>query len=358
MNRRDPGLRKVATVPGGGRPGAIRLLALLLSAALVVAACGSGGGGGASAGGGESEVLQPLADGFPNQPITLWNAFEPGHTDDLFNIVVAEIAAKYSPVPLRTDTNPSGPELQYALARFLESQPLTSDGYNVYAVSWFGLSLRPHTIESLVGTPLEALQPIIVMQQAPFVFAVPPDSPYQSLEQLTEAARSRPGELTAVASGTGSGLHSSLLVWMEQAGVDVRFIPTDGAGQSRNTMLGGGADFAVLTYESGMEQQMRVLAVTGDTPVPALPEVPTTESLGLNIPAGSERGYGTVPGVPSEHLDWLYRLFERVANDPEFQQRQPGFTFNVLDREQVRATQRDIQDTFIPVLRDAGLTVG
>lgn len=330
------------------------LLSLLLCSVLVASACAGSEEESPKAG---SEALEPLEDGFPSEPITLWNAFEPGHTDDLFNIVVADVGAKYSPVPLRTETRPSAPELQYALARFLRGQPLADQGAHVYAVSWFGLSLRPHTIDSLKGTPLDALQPINIMEQAPFVFAVPKDSPYKSLEDLAEAARKQPGKLTAVGSGTGSGLHSTLLVWMDQAGVELRFIPTEGAGESRNTMLGGGADLAVLTYEPGMQEKMRILAVTGDTPVDELKGVPTTADFDLNIPSGSSRGYGTIPGVSQEHLDWLEELFRRVAEDPEFQKRQPGFQFNVQDRQEVRETQREIQDTFLPVLEDAGLTI-
>lgn len=307
----------------------------------------------------EDGVVQPLDDGFPEQPITMWNAFDPGHTDDLFNQVVASIGREMSPVDINTDSAPQGPALQYGLVEFLETQPDYDQGYHVYAISYFGSSLRPETVDVLEDNELEDLQPINAMVQAPFVMATNPDDDrFETLEDVEEFARENPGELTTVGSSAGSGLHSSLLVWADQADIEFEFLPTDGAGESRTVMLGGGADLAMLTFDPGMGEEVNLVAQTGDQSASTLEgEVPTTAELGYEIPAGSFRGVGTVPGVPEERMQWLEDFYRAIAESPEFEEEMEGFEIVYMDAEETQELRQEIRDTFIPVMEEAGLTL-
>lgn len=346
------------------RPRRRRLLAaasLLLIP--VLAACGGGGdddtgGGGAAADG----KLAKLADGFPERPITLWNTFEPGHTDDLLNKAFAEVARKYSPVAIVTDSRPApGPVSWYGHVDFLNGRPHAKDGYDLYAVSWAGATVRPWTVQQLADAKLETLEPVGVVEQAPFVFAVPKDSPYATLDDVAAAAKANPGKLRAVAGETGSLIHSTLAVWAAASGLSrdtIRFIPTGGSGEALTVVRGGGADLAVLTYSAGIEDQMKVLAVSGEQPFAGLPDVAVAQAGGKPIPVGSERGFGALPGAPKAHLDWFYQLMQKVAADPTFHERQKGFDFNVRDADWVLGYRQQIVDTVVPVLDQNGLTTG
>jgi tripartite-type tricarboxylate transporter receptor subunit TctC len=337
-----------------------RLLATLGAAAAVpvVGACSEDDG----PGGGSGQQLEPLADGFPSEPITLWNTFEPGHTDDLLNKAFAEFAGAYSPVPVVSDTRTvAGPASWYGLLDFLADQPGGDQGYHLYAVSWAGATVRPWTVEQLADVDPAVLEPVGVVEQAPFVFGVPTDSPYQALDEVATAAGQTPGELRAVAGATGSLIHSALAIWQLESGLtleDIRFIPTNGSAESLTVVRGGGAELVVTTYAAGIDEQMRVLAVTGDERFGGLPEVPTTAELGVPIPVSSERGFGTLNAVPDEHIDWLLELIRLVAADPGFQSRQEGFDFNVHDAAWVVDFRRQIVDDIIPILDEAGLTTG
>lgn len=312
--------------------------------------------------GGSGEQLAPLDDGFPSEPITLWNTFEPGHTDDLMNKAFAEFAGAYSPVPVVTETRTiPGRTLWYGLVDFLDGRPGAAEGYDLYAVSWAGATVRPWTVEQLADVGPEVLKPVGVIEQAPYVFAVPTDSPYQSLEDVVAAAQQDPGELRAVAGSTGSLIHSTLAFWQVQVGLPldaIRFIPTTGSGETLNVLRGGGAELAVTTFTAGIDEQTRVVAVTGDERFGGLPDVPTTAELGVSIPVGSQRGFGTLTSVPDAHIDWLLQLMTKVAADPGFQDRQEGFDFNVQDAEWVVGFRQQIVDEVVPILQEAGLTTG
>jgi ABC-type glycerol-3-phosphate transport system substrate-binding protein len=70
----------------------------------------------------EDGVLQPHPEtGFPSEPITIWQPFEPGSDDDVFNQQIARIAEQYSPVPIATDTQQMGPALMYELSDWLQA---------------------------------------------------------------------------------------------------------------------------------------------------------------------------------------------------------------------------------------------
>jgi tripartite-type tricarboxylate transporter receptor subunit TctC len=345
----------------GGRWSRRRLLTTLGVAAAVpiIGACSEDDGG---SGGASGDQLAPLDDGFPSEPITLWNTFEPGHTDDLLNKAFAEFAQPYSPVPVVSETRTvAGPTSWYGLLDFLAGRQGASEGYDLYAVSWAGATVRPWTVEQLADVDPNALKPVGVLQQAPFVFAVGQDSPYQSLADVQAAAAAQPGELRGVAGATGSLIHSTLAVWQAEVGLPpdaIRFIPTTGSGESLNVVRGGGAELSVTTYTAGIDEQLRVLAVTGEERFGGLPDVPTTAELGVPIPVGSQRGYGVLTSVPDAHIDWLLRLMTKVAADPGFQERQQGFDFNVRDAAWVATYRRQIVDNIIPILEEAGLTTG
>lgn len=301
--------------------------------------------------------VPPLDDGFPDEAFTMWNAFDPGHTDDLFNQTVSNLGREISPVGIQTESQPQGPVLQYGLVDFLETQPRWEEGYHVYAISYFGSSLRPDTVDLLADRDLEDLKPINSMVEAPFVMAINPDDDrFSTVEEVEEWARENPGELTTVGSSAGSGLHSTLLVWASEADIEIDFLPTDGAGESRNVLLGGGADLGMLTYDPGMDDQVDLIAQTGDTSMSTLPDVPTTADLGYNIPAGSFRGVATMPEVPDEVIEWYADFFERIADMPEFADEMEGLDIVYRGPEETAELRQDIRDTFIPVLEEHGLT--
>jgi hypothetical protein len=103
-------------------------------------------------------VLQPLESGFPSETITLWQAFEPGSGDDVFNQFVAEIAKDYSPVEIRTNTQQMGPSQTYELSEYLRTQVAGSDeGYNTFATSFFGQGVRLFTQSALAEIPADEL---------------------------------------------------------------------------------------------------------------------------------------------------------------------------------------------------------
>lgn len=304
---------------------------------------------------GAAEALEPLDDGFPERAITLWSVQDPGHTDDLFNQIVADIARQYSPVDINVDVNPSGPPYAYAHMEFLKPQPGGEEGYHPFSLSWFGGTLRPYLVPALETVDPEGIQPVNSMVEAPFMIVANLESDFDTLEDAEQFAQDNPGELLTVASTAGSATHGALLVWAESAGIEIDFLPSSSPAEARTVLSGGGADLGLFTYQPGIGDNFKLLAQTGDEPISGFEDVPTTVELGHGNIGGSYRGYGTSPNVPQEHIEWLNELFRRVHEHPDFAEQMEGFELVFREPDDVRDLQSQIREAFVPIMDEAGL---
>ncbi|MCL1838366.1 MAG: tripartite tricarboxylate transporter substrate-binding protein, partial [Propionibacteriaceae bacterium] len=203
---------------------------------------------------------------------------------------------------------------------------------------------------------LEDLDIVTAVVYTPFVFAVPKDAPWNTLEELAAWGREHPGEMRVVASGTGSGVHIAVMAWAAANDVEIRFIPTDGTGESKTVMLGGGADLAAFSYQLGAEDSFKLLALTGSERLSIIPDVPTLEELGFNIPSGNLTGYGTVPGVPEAHKAWLLEMFKLSIADERFQSAYSETSdIRAWNPQDVRDYEVQQLKTVHPLLEELGL---
>lgn len=307
-------------------------------------------------------VLQPLPSGFPSEPITLWQAFEPGSDDDVFNQFISQIAQEFSPVPIQVNTQQMGPAQTYELSAYLMDEPGASDGYHVFATSFFGQGTRLFTQSGLADIPADELyarlNPINRMTFAPYSFLANLDSEFQTIQDVEEALAANPGSLSISSSSPGGGIHASTLVWARQAGgLEFNYIPTDSPAEARQVLLGGGSDVATSRVEPGLDEQFNFLMVTGDSRLDAYPDVPAAGEFGYNIPGGTDRGYATVPDVPEEHIAWLTELFRLVSETDEFRSQYEDLDLTYLGPEEVQRARAAVVTEFAPVLQEEGVVV-
>jgi tripartite-type tricarboxylate transporter receptor subunit TctC len=124
-----------------------------------------------------------------------------------------------------------------------------------------------------------------------FTIAVGPQSKINSLQQLVDLARAKPGALTFGSAGVASLPHLTGEGFARKAGIEVTHVPFRGDGQVIPNLLGGQIDFSVTGMGSATES-LRVLAVFSGQRHPSLPSVPTATELGLpSMPPGYQGLY-------------------------------------------------------------------
>src|SRR5690606_19139505 len=115
-------------------------------------------------------------------------------------------------------------------------------------------------------------------------FAANRQVPAQSLAELVELARSRPGELSYSSSGSGTIIHLAGEYFRLTSGADLLHVPFKGSAPAVTAVLGGSVDVAVdsLTILAPQIQagKLKGLAIASRQRSPLLPDVPTVAELG------------------------------------------------------------------------------
>jgi tripartite-type tricarboxylate transporter receptor subunit TctC len=171
-------------------------------------------------------AIAPLTQGraaWPERPITLVVMYAPGGgTDIVLRALATQIAAA-------TDWRINvinRPGAAGALAtRYVGNRP--NDGY-----TWLGASSFNKYARISGGGDSRSWTDWYYMQATTALgsWAVRPDSPYESFEDLVAAAKAAPGRLTISTSGAGGQWHELAAVVAHSAGIELRYVPY-GSGQ-------------------------------------------------------------------------------------------------------------------------------
>lgn len=215
--------------------------------------------------------------GYPSQPIRIFVPFDPGSGSDVyarhFGALLSEVVGQ--PVPVENRPGAGGSIAVQGLLRG------DADGYTVLLGSNSPMAVNVSTFLELPYDPLTELEPICGLTRSMAMIAVPPDSPLDSIEDLVAQGRSGEG----LNMGTYSpGYQLSVASFLQQADFRWDDIAYRGLGQTVADLMGSQLDVGVIDSAGGIEQarsgQIKILAVTGESRHPGLPDVPTLVELG------------------------------------------------------------------------------
>ena len=124
------------------------------------------------------------------------------------------------------------------------------DGYTLTGISESNVTAG---VQGGWDKKFEVWDPFIV-GGSPDVLSVTPDSPYQTIQDLIEAAKSAPSSIKAAASGAGSIHHLNLLAVENGTGAKFNFIPYAGSQPAQNAAMTG--EVSVVVTSLAEQQQL------------------------------------------------------------------------------------------------------
>ncbi len=168
--------------------------------------------------------MAPAQAQWPVRPITLVVMYAPGGgTDTVLRTLAGEMSAATGwRINVVNRPGASGTlATNYVLNR-------PSDGYTLLGSSSFGKFSRISG-----ASQSRTWRDWYFMQAATNLasWAVRPDSPYKTFNDVVEAARLRPGEITISTSGSGGLWHEMAASVAKAAGIELRYVPY-GSGQA------------------------------------------------------------------------------------------------------------------------------
>jgi len=195
----------------------------------------------------------------------------------------------------------------------------TPDGYTILFYSPT-LILLSHSVDEI---RTENFQPVAKVAQDTALIYVGADAPWQTIEELIEAAQTQTIRVAHI--GTGTMWHVAALQFMNAIGADFQFVPyTDGGVAALTAVAAGEVDMTIVAFSEGRGLLdgglVRALAVAGDTRLDVLPDVPTVLETGYNFSFTVWRMIFTAAGTDPAILEIYDRAFEAAVNGPAFQE--------------------------------------
>jgi tripartite-type tricarboxylate transporter receptor subunit TctC len=243
------------------------------------------------------------------------------------------------------------------------------------AVAWAQLNNYPGDGYTIMGTnvPTIVLQPMLgkvayrtqdltnvhFYSYTPFAVVVRTQSPFKSLDDLTGAAKRKPGEVSIGGSGA-LGVGKLTLARLDAlAGVRSLYVPFKGSADAAIALLGGHVDAALTFVTTAIAQRgkTRVLAVATEQRHPEFPAVPTFRELGFDLVEGTHRGIAVPRSTPEELRQRLSSIFSDINHDQSFRRKLIAAGFELVDvsYDDVAAFMQERTMRYRKLAKDSGL---
>ena len=164
--------------------------------------------------------------------------------------------------------------------------------------------------------------PIVSMAETPFVLAVAPNSPINSIPELTAYIKGKGGKAT-YGSATTSAL-ATTAIYLKSAGLEATHVGYKATANAIQDVTGRQIDFAFadVVFASGQAKQGRIklLAISSDGRSPGLPDVPSLKDFGAATgDITALWGLWARAGTSKDILDKLAKWMNEVTNSAETQ---------------------------------------
>jgi tripartite-type tricarboxylate transporter receptor subunit TctC len=297
-----------------------------------------------------------LAQAYPTKPIRLIIPFPPGGSNDVVGRAIGQQLAERLGQGVVID-NRGGAGGIIGTDQAAKSPP---DGYTLLLISTaFPTSIA---FNRLPQDAMKSFAPVAMLGSGPALLVVPASSPANSVKDLLDLLKKKPGELNAAAAGIGSFQHMSTELFRLQSGTDFVIVQYKGGGPALTDVIAGQVQMNLGSLVQMMPHvrsgKLKALGVGGAKRVAALPDVPTIAEAGVpGYEANNWWGILAPAGTPGPILNRLHDEITAILDAPETRKR-----FELEGAEVMRMSPAEFanfvaQETakWTRVVKDAGI---
>jgi tripartite-type tricarboxylate transporter receptor subunit TctC len=263
-----------------------------------------------------------FAQQWPSRPIKIIVPFPPGQGADIITRIIAERLAPALGQQIIVDNRP-GAGAALGTEMGAKSAP---DGYTLLNGGSAALAINPHLYKKLAYDTPRDFVPVTQLVDIAMVFVVNPSLAVHSIQDLTNLAKRRPGEVTYGSSGNGSTSHLVAAALASRAGLSLTHVPYKGAVPALMDLMAGQvmlvADTPPTTLPHIKSKKIRPIATSMIKRIPQLPDVPTVDEQGIQgFNLNTWSSIVAPMGTPAPILDMLNSEIRKILAQPDVQKR-------------------------------------
>jgi tripartite-type tricarboxylate transporter receptor subunit TctC len=264
-----------------------------------------------------SEVCSQTA--YPIKPIKIIVGFAPGSSSDVAARVVGDKLGQILGQSVIVENRPGGSS-SVAAKQVSLSPP---DGYTLFLC----------TVANVINTVAKGssevdlykdLSAVSMIGSVPNMLVVHPSLGANTVNELTQLLKAKPGEIAYASAGNGTALHMAAMLFSMMADVKMIHVPYQGSNAAMSDLLAGRTTVMFVPASTVMQYvntgKLKALASTGLKRTFVAPDIPTLNEQGL---AGFEStvwfGLMSPLGTPEAIEKTLNKAIDLAILSPEVQ---------------------------------------
>ncbi|HEY1542978.1 MAG TPA: tripartite tricarboxylate transporter substrate binding protein [Xanthobacteraceae bacterium] len=261
------------------------------------------------------------AAGYPSRPVRLLAASAAGGNPDVVGRLLSARLADVLKNPFVVEDVP-GVGGVLAANQTAAAPP---DGYTLSLNDSGALAINV-AMNPAVKYRLKDFTPITALATLPTVLVIKPAVPAKTLAEFVALAKSKPNGLSFGSAGIGSIHQLTMVIFEQQAGIQLLHVPYRGGTGLVNALLTGEVDAGwsgianvLALIRTG---KLRALCLSVRERDPSLPDVPTCAALGYkDFDVATMLGLQSSAGVPPAIVAKLQHAVAKVLREPAMAER-------------------------------------
>ena len=253
------------------------------------------------------------ADTYPSRPVQMIVGFPAGSAPD----IVARLAAQWLSEKLAQNfiiENRPGAGSNIGTELVVKANP---DGYTIICDVLTNV-LNTALYQHLSFDFMRDIAPVAPVANAPYVILVTNSLPAKTVPEFIAYAKANPGKINMASGGIGTSSHIFGVLFMTMAGIDMVHVPY--RTNYMSDLIGGQVQAVINPIPQSMEfvksGKVRALAVTTETRLDALPDLPTAAEFVPGYEALGWYGLGAPKATPADIVAKLNGALNAALAEP------------------------------------------
>ena len=261
---------------------------------------------------------QAAGNAYPNKPLRVIVPFAAGGPSDIFvRTIGPKLTEAWGQPVVIENRGGAGGVIGIELA--VRAAP---DGYTLLLGASGALVINPAFNSKLPYDSFRDLAPITLVVVNPQLLVFHPSLAANSVQELIQVAKAKPGQLNYASVGAGSSPHMGMEMLKAMAGVNLTHVPYKGTAPALTDLLGGQVSLMFTSMATVLPQvragKLKAIAVGSGKRSPAVPEIPTVAESGVpGFDYVTWFAFYAPAGTPADIIARLNKETVRILADPQ-----------------------------------------